>query len=181
MPLFKAFKMKQQFLVTFFLVFISLSVMAQNYNAKIKDPKLDGKEIMIGYCNEDGLRWAEYGAYFESQYEMYEPSQKYVDKIKEKIDKVEITVVFGTWCSDSKIQVPRFYKILNRVDFNSKYVKLIGVNRDKNALSVNITDLNIERIPTFIIYQNGQELGRITEMPHKTLEKDLSKIVGKAN
>jgi thiol-disulfide isomerase/thioredoxin len=149
-------------------------------NAKIKDPKLNNKEVMIGYCNRDGITAGEFGVYFESQYDIYKPAEKYINKLREGINKVDIKIIFGTWCSDSKIQVPRFYKVLDQSGFKEKNLKIIGVNRDKNALSVNIMDLNIELVPTFIIYQNGEELGRIIETPKKTLEKDLAKIIAKA-
>ena len=38
-------------------------------------------------------------------------------------------------------------------------------------------DLDIELVPTFIFYRNGEELGRIVETPEDTLEKDLAEIV----
>lgn len=162
------------------LLFASFSGFSQIMNAKVKDPKLNNKEVMIGYCNRDGLTADEYGVYFESQYDIYHPAKKYIDNLKENINKVEILIVFGSWCSDSKIQVPRFFKILDMSGFSEKNLKVVGVNRDKNALSVNIMDLNIERVPTFLVFQNGEELGRIIETPKKTLEKDLAKIVAKA-
>lgn len=161
-------------------LFLTISSLAQSVNAKIKDPKLNNQEVLIGYCNLDGLTAGEYGVYFESQYEAYEPTSKYIEKLKENKGKVDILVVFGSWCSDSKIQVPRFFKVIDEAGFNNGQTKIIGVNRDKNAFSVNVMDLNIERVPTFIVYQNDEELGRIIETPKKTLEKDLAKIVARA-
>ena len=96
------------------------------------------------------------------------------------INNVDIVIVFGSWCSDSKIQVPRFYKVLDKAGFNDIHLKVIAVNRDKNGLSVNVSDKNIKLVPTFIVYQNGVELGRVVETPKKSLEKDLAKIVGRA-
>ena len=37
--------------------------------------------------------------------------------------------------------------------------------------------LNIERVPTFIIYRNKNELGRIVEYPETSLEKDMLDIM----
>lgn len=162
------------------LLFSVHFLFAQSINVIIKDPDLQNKKVMVGKCNRDGLRQGEFGAYFKSQYEVYEPSQKYIDKIKSKINLVDITIVFGTWCSDSKIQVPRFYKILDNAGYNEKRMTVIGVNHSKQAFTMNIEHLKIDRIPTFIIYQNGKELGRIVESPKKSLEKDLAKIINKA-
>lgn len=149
-------------------------------NVKIKDATLNNQEVMIGYCNREGLTSDEFGVYFESQYDIYRPAEKYINKLREDINKVEILIVFGSWCSDSKLQVPRFYKVLDKSGAKEKQVKVIGVNGEKNALAVNITDKDIERVPTFIVYQEGVELGRIIESPKKSLEKDLSRIVAKA-
>ena len=153
---------------------------SQMVNATVKDPKLDGREIMIGYCNLNGLTSGMFGVYFDSQYELYTPAEKYIEKMRPIINNVDIIVVFGSWCSDSKIQLPRFYKVLDQAEFNDLHLKIIAVNRDKNGLSVNVSDMNIERVPTFIVFQNGVELGRIIETPKNALEKDLAKIVGKA-
>jgi len=162
-----------------FLFSIQIAV-SQNLNTVIKDPDLN-KDVMVGKCDRNGLKQGEYGLYFKSQYEVYEPSEKYIEKMKKvKINLVDITIVFGTWCSDSKIQVPRFYKVLDKAGYNEKRMTVIGVSRKKLAFVTNIEHLDIVLVPTFIISQNGKELGRIIETPKKSLEKDLAKIINKA-
>ena len=89
-------------------------------------------------------------------------------------------IVFGSWCHDSKIQLPRFIKVLDLAGYDERDLMIIGVDSNKNALLMNIEDLDIKRVPTFIIMQNGIELGRIIESPVKSLERDLWKIVRKA-
>lgn len=172
--------MKTYILCMLLLGFFAPDIFAQNINTKVKDPDLNDQVVLVGKCNREGLKEGEYGAYFNSQYELYEPSKKYTDKLKEKINLVDITIVFATWCSDSKIQVPRFYKVIDAAGYNEKRMHTIGVNRKKNALTTNIEYLNIELVPTFVVYQDGKELGRIIETPKKSLEKDLLKIVKKA-
>lgn len=162
------------------LLALSTQVFSQAQNAKVKDPKLNNKEVAIGYWDTKGLSQGDFGFYFGSQYELYVPVEKYIEKMKGSINNLDITIVFGSWCSDSKIQLGRFIKVLNEAGYNDMHLKIIGVNRDKNGLSVNVEPMNIDRVPTFIIYQGGQELGRIVETPKKSLEKDLSKIVSKA-
>jgi thiol-disulfide isomerase/thioredoxin len=172
--------MKASAIYIIIFLFVGQFSKAQNLNTIIKDPDLNSKEVMVGKCNRDGLKQGEYGLYFKSQYEVYKPSEKYIEKMKTKINLVDITVVFGTWCSDSRIQVPRFYKVLDQAGYNEKRMTIIGVSRKKEAFTTNIEYLDIKLVPTFIIYQNGKELGRITETPKKSLENDLSKIINKA-
>ncbi len=162
-----------------FLILTSAVVLGQTRNTRITDEKLK-KGVLVGFCDKQGLKKDEYGTYFNSQYELYEPADKYVKKISEKLERVEVKIVFGSWCHDSKIQLPRFIKVLDLAGYDERDLMIIGVDSNKNALLMNIEDLDIKRVPTFIIMQNGVELGRIIESPVKSLERDLWKIVRKA-
>jgi thiol-disulfide isomerase/thioredoxin len=160
-------------------LFMGVSALfAQQINTEITDSK-SGKNILVGFCDEKGLERGEFGVYFMSQYETYVPKAKTIEKLKTKINKYDIKIVFASWCSDSKIQVPRFYKILDLAGFKKSQLETIGVDHNKNALVVNIANLNIELVPTFIVYKHGKEIGRIIESPVKSLEDDLLKIIGK--
>lgn len=160
------------------LLISSFALFSQSKNVMIMDEKIS-ENVMIGYCDKSGLEQGVFGVYFTSQYETYLPKEAVIKKLTEKITKVKITIVFATWCSDSRLQLGRFYKILEQMGYNTKNITLIGVNSDKNALSVNVENFNIELVPTFIIYQKDNELGRIVESPNKSLEEDLWKIVKK--
>jgi len=160
------------------ILFSSFTLLSQTINEVVIDQRIN-KEVMIGYCDRSGLEEGEFGTSFKEEYELYQPKEDIIEKLSTEINQVQITIVYGTWCSDSRMQVGRFYKILDEAGFNDKNLTVIGVNRDKDAVSVNIENLEIERVPTFIVYQNNEELGRIIETPKKTLEKDLWKIVKK--
>lgn len=172
--------MKKTILQITLIILTTGTLLSQNLNTIIKDPDLNNREVMVGKCDRSGLQQGEYGTYFNSQYEVYKPSEKYIEKMKSKANLVDITVVLGTWCSDSKIQVGRFFKVLDLTGYNEKRMTIVGVSRKKQAFTTNIENLDIELVPTFIVYQNGKELGRIIETPKKTLEKDLAKIIQKA-
>ncbi len=82
----------------------------------------------------------------------------------------------GTWCSDSRREVPRFKKILDLLNYPAEKVKIFAVNRDKKIEKEDISGLRIEFVPTFIFYSDGKETGRIVETPYKSLEADMLKI-----
>ncbi len=158
------------------LICFGFQAIGQTINKTIIDPQLN-KPVMIGYCNLTGLEKGEFGEIFKTEFEKYKPKKKYIERLTPVIDKIEFTVVLGTWCGDSKEQVPHFYKILKACNYSDKRVKAIGVDRSKTAIIVKIDDLNIERVPTFILYKNGIEIGRIVETPDKNLERDLWTII----
>ncbi len=157
------------------ILFFGFQLTAQ-MNSMVVDPKTKTK-MLIGYCDKKGLQKDMYGIYFKSQYDVYSPADVYIKKLKELINDVEITIVLGTWCSDSQREVPRFYKVLNEAGYNDKRVKVIAVDKNKEAIVVDISDMNIKKVPTFIVYKNEKEIGRIVEIPKKSLERDLWKIV----
>ncbi len=168
--------MRTRLLLTSVFFMAMGALLAQTKNTIVLDVKTN-KNIVVGYCDEKGLKKGEFGVYFNSQYETYTPKEKTIEKLKRKINNYSIKIVFGTWCSDSKLQVPRFYKIIDLTDFNKSRLETIGVDRNKNALVVNIADLNIELVPTFIVYKHGKEVGRIVESPYDSLEDDLLEII----
>jgi hypothetical protein len=86
----------------------------------------------------------------------------------------DVTVFLGTWCSDSRREVPRFWKALDlagpSVPFEIHY---IGVDEDKKEPAGRQAKDDIRYVPTFIVRRNGQEVGRIVEESPGGVEKDL--------
>jgi len=86
----------------------------------------------------------------------------------------EVTVFLGTWCGDSRREVPRFWKALDlsggAVPFEIHY---IGVDRQKEEPSAPVTNNDIRYVPTFIVQREGREVGRIVESCPNGIEKDL--------
>ena len=135
------------------------------------------QEVLIDFCDRTGLEAGEFGTYYTLEYDDYQLNDSLVNLISSRMSDVEITIVFGSWCSDSEQQVPHFYKILDKAAYDESKLSIIAVNRQKKAEEVQIEDLKIEFVPTFIIYRDGEELGRIVETPYDTLEEDLWKII----
>lgn len=154
----------------------STGLMAQEKNKTVIDQDLNEK-VLIGECNRKGLESDVFSEYFNSGYEAYKPDQEIIKKLKDLKKGVEVTIVMGSWCGDSQEQVPKFYKILDEIGMKDSKVNLIAVNRKKTAGDKDISNLNIERVPTFIFYRKGREIGRIVESPSSSLEKDMLLIL----
>jgi hypothetical protein len=134
-------------------------------------------DIPIGKVNRADLQKGEFARYFYTEYCHYQPNHEVLEKLKPGIFNRHLLVVLGTWCQDSKEQVPHFFKILDQVDYNTKMVEIICVDRKKTAGSIDLTQLNIKRIPTFIVYDGEVESGRIIETPANSIEGDLLNIL----
>ena len=111
------------------------------------------------------------------EYNDYTLTEEMEDAIEDKLKEFTITIFMGTWCEDSQNQVPKFYKILEEVDYPSRKITLITMARDKTTPENYEAGLNITNVPTFIFYKNGKEINRIVESPRVSLEQDMIDIL----
>ena len=138
--------------------------------------KKDADGYLVGISNRFDFQDSAYKGWFDSRYEEYTTDQQVVSEISKHIHKLTIKAFMGTWCGDSRREMPRFYKILDETKFDQNYFQLICVDRTKKHENLE-KDLNIFRVPTIIFYKNGKEIGRYVEYPRETIEKDILKIV----
>lgn len=73
--------------------------------------------------------------------------------------------------------MPRFYKIIDQLGFNESRLHVIFVKRDKLAPGIDLDSLDIQFVPTIVVFRNGDEIGRIIEHPVQSLEEDLAGIL----
>lgn len=158
------------------ILLLPLLLCAQEKNKLTADEK-SGKQIAIGICDRTVFADTNFSWWYDSEYNNYEASVQTLDSIKSKLENVSITIVMGTWCSDSRKHVPAFLGILDEVKFNPAKLTLICVNRKKEAEGTNAKNLDIKLVPTLIIYKDEHEIGRIVETPQTTLESDLKNIL----
>lgn len=165
-----------------FLMLFAMSASAQDLNKKIQDPGRN-KEVMLNVCTREGVvSFPEMKAMYDQEYPNYKLDSAALVAMKPSLKDKKITIVMGTWCGDSKYQVPHFYKILDSLNVSEDQVKLICVDGTKKAENGLLDGLDIQRVPTFIFYDDKKEIGRITERPKETLEKDMANILAsKAN
>ena len=149
---------------------------AQKFNNIIIDEKTD-KPMLMGYTTLEAFSDTSFSWWWNSEYNMYDVDSMNVAELKVKLEDVDIKIVMGTWCSDSRTEVPHFYKLLDEINYPEEKVTLINVNRDKQGLENEVEGLDINFVPTFIFYIAEEEIGRIIEMPYETLEKDMLELL----
>lgn len=164
--------------ITFLIIFMSFVLKSQT--VEFYSDEKNGSNNVIGYCQVNDFKESPFSDWFLLNFENYVPSRSVIDDIKKSFyDNMRIQIILGTWCGDSKEQVPRFFKILEKAQIPLNVVEIICVNRTKTAPGINIQNKNIEKVPTFIIFRDDVEIGRIIETPIETLEIDLYKILNK--
>ncbi|MEE4311098.1 MAG: thioredoxin domain-containing protein [candidate division KSB1 bacterium] len=141
--------------------------------------KTESPDILTGWLTPDQL----YTAFPEYQLEGqgYTAEDAVIAEMDALDDEFEVLIIIGTWCPDCKRELPRFLSAIERLENTSVQYKIYGLDRAKNDRSGMREKYDIEFIPTFIIYADGQEIGRIIETPMVSMEQDLLDIMTSAN
>lgn len=136
---------------------------------------------LVGPVPREALKAPPFNAWFDRGYSQYEAQADVVAALRPKLSDVSLEVYFGTWCGDSKRQVPRLLRLLDAAGFDDGRLRLVGLSdRDgefKQAPGRPEKARYIHRTPTIVALRNGSEVGRIVETPSTTLEADLNAIL----
>jgi thiol-disulfide isomerase/thioredoxin len=133
---------------------------------------------LLGYFNQSQLKQEPHSAWFYKGYDEYQVNTEALKSLVDTgMEELTIKIVMGTWCPDSRREVPRFMKVLDSWRFPSGQVTFIGVDNGKLSPVGEYDQLEIIRVPTFIIYKNNIEEGRIIENPVTSLEQDMVNIL----
>lgn len=111
---------------------------------------------------------------WRKDYDAYEPAAADLETLAALEGPVVLEVYFGSWCSDSRRELPRLAKILDRSSPPGLRVRYYGLDRTKTKPARLARRGSIERVPTLVLSAGGQEIGRIVESPRSTLEHDLA-------
>ncbi len=109
----------------------------------------------------------------------YKVSPDVIKQIASVQDNFDVKIFLATWCSDSRREVPRFLKIIKEAGLMDKLsMELFAVDRKLKLESGLAETYEIKRVPTFIFFKNGNEIGRIVESPEALLlEQDINVIL----
>ena len=158
-------------------IFLVLLVSQFMTYAQAEKEVIHKPNLLIGLIIKEDLQKQPYADWFETNYNDYKIDTAVVKKIKEHLNGVSIKAFMGTWCEDSRYEIPQFYKVMEAAGFNDSVLELIAVDRSKKTPDNLHEGLDIIYIPTFIFFKNNKEIGRFVEYPRETLEKDILKII----
>lgn len=158
------------------LVFLLLSIsLACNQSGKMKIVVNDrGERVAIGEYSKKQI--LDHFPQFKKNYLSYQPDTTLFQRLKQISNPVEIVTILGTWCSDSRREVPKYMKLMDDLKNEQITNRFICVDRSKRDAAGVAEKFNIEYVPTFIVLSDGKEIGRIIETPEISFEEDLSVI-----
>ena len=145
----------------------------------------NGSSFLLGEIVQAQLETASYQSWFKANYQNYAVDKEMVALFSDALAQHEILLFLGTWCGDSKREVPRMLKVLKAANFPTEKLKIVAVDRRKEnykkGLNGEEEGWNIKRVPTLILTKNGKEVNRIVERPIASIEEDLFAILKQLN
>ncbi len=131
------------------------------------------------------VQWRDLAALpgWQEEYEAYRPDPDALQRLSDLEPEGRIVVVLGTWCADSRREVPRLLAVLHALgDAADLNVSLHAVDRSKRVVDPDrVRDLlpsgTVDRVATMIIAdRENRELGRIVETPAAPIETLLADL-----
>lgn len=164
--------MKVKVILLFLYFFNVLLIAAQTNTVKIS-VDAQGRKVAIGQLSEQYLLSDTVYSWFKKGIDAYTPDNDAVAYLQRESKNFSIIVYGGTWCSDTKDLLPKFFRVVHDADLDTSSIKLYGLDTDKLGIDKAKPENNIEFVPTFIVMKNGIEVGRIVETVRRSIEKDI--------
>lgn len=162
--------------VLFILSCNSFSQTTYNYEVN-----RNGNQVLLGKSTRERLQQAPYDSWFNSTYNDYVVDSETANQFKSMVRGKRFVIFMGTWCGDSRREVPRMYKLLDYLGVSPSQIELVNVDYTDSAYKQSPTHeekgLHIHRVPDLLVYEKQKEIGRVVESPVVSWEKDLQSIL----
>ena len=158
--------------IVLYIAVISFLISCISSNYTLQDDEKTGKIIVGKITWQEWQRHAGWSDYSAAD---YSPSN--ISEFRAAIDDdISFLLFAGSWCGDSKSEVPKIFKLFKQADIENK-IRLYGLDRQKEETSGVAKLYKIERVPTLVILKNNNEAGRIIEYPEESWGFDIMKII----
>lgn len=149
------------------------------YNYEVKDT--NGNLLLLGKTTRQRLQQAPFDSWFNTNYNEYTIDSATANQLRSRLKGKRFLIFMGTWCGDSRREVPRIYKLLDYLGIPESRIELVNVDYRDSAYKQSPTHeergLQIHRVPDLLVYEKDKEIGRVVESPVSSWEKDLLAIL----
>jgi hypothetical protein len=170
----------KQFLFIIFLL-ANYTMQAQNKVFETRpDPKEGTSKMLVGQLTAKDIIADGTCAWLDKGMADYKPDSAVVKALTAAIKNYSFITFIGTWCEDTQLLFPQFYKTLQACNYPTEQLEMLGVDRNKQALNIEHLLLRVDKVPTIIISKGPREIGRIIEtIDKKNIETQLLYLIQK--
>ena len=156
-----------------FTVFLLLTSIHGLRGQPVVMDSVNNQRILIGKVTQANIADS---IWYRQNYNAGSVSAEALKNINKFSKEVTVEVFFGTWCDDSRYWVPSFIGLIDKTELADQ-VSLVAVPRSKKTAETAKLKEIIERVPTFVFWREGEEIGRIVETPKVSLAIDMIGIL----
>jgi tetratricopeptide (TPR) repeat protein len=135
----------------------------------------EGDQHLLGKITISDLETEPFKEWFTREID-----EDYSLECSDKLADLKVKIFIGTWCGDSRKWLPEFITLWKDNNLPFENLSLIALHNEddqyKQSPSGEEKGLNIHRVPTFIFYNDEQEVARIVESPVNDLKTDITQI-----
>jgi len=140
-----------------------------------------GNPMLLGHHTKEDLQQTPYKDWFDKNYAAYQIDSASANALKPFVKNKRFEIFMGTWCGDSRREVPRMFKLLEYAGVTASQVTMIMLDDHDSTYKQSPDHAEkgkfIHRVPDLVVYNGKKEMNRIVEYPVVSLEKDLLCIV----
>ncbi len=159
-----------------FMIFGMMAAIVFSSEVKAQTVVVDSvshERILVGPVERSAFQDS---SWYKDNYVLYKPHPELIRRIDSLCIDDSVLIVLGSWCSDSHMWVPMFLSITDSTMMARK-ISFITVPRSKDWREQLTPGLSIEKVPTFIFYHGGKEIGRIVEEPKGDIGESIVEIL----
>jgi thiol-disulfide isomerase/thioredoxin len=156
----------------------SLATNVSAHNYEISTDSKTGFKVLKGFLSRADIENDTSFNWFKANMKLGQADANAVAAFKKNASKFQVIIFGGTWCDDTQNLLPVFYRLVDKSGFPDSSVTLMGVDRAKTSLYNLHNVFHITDVPTFIVMQDGKEIGRVVEYgKYGQVDKELGEIV----
>ena len=160
------------------LAFSYKLLMTSNIPEGMFEDSNTGKPMLLGEIVIDELKQYPFNDWYSDEFDGYKVDEELLAAISNP-NQYNYELFLGTWCGDSRREVPRIEKIFINLGIDFDKVQIVTVDREKVSPENQQAGKDIRYVPTLIVKMGDTEVGRIVESPSSesaSLESDLFEI-----
>ncbi len=138
-----------------------------------------GQKLITGKFSASMLASDSSFDWYQKNYAEFTPDSASIAFLDSAARNVYFVVFGGTWCGDTKRELPKFMKTVTLAHIPVTNIELYGVDRSKKSSDGMTDKYRVTNVPTFIVFSGGKEIGRIVEHPEDGIEIDLARLLQK--
>lgn len=123
--------------------------------------ELRNKPWLLGEQDLAGMR--AYSREYRDGAEAYQTSAPVLRQLQAESRPVEVRVFFGTWCPSCQQVLPRVLRVAQELEGSKVQLSFYGLPRGPGfSADPEVKKLDIDSVPTGVVFVDGREVGRIS-------------------